>query len=194
MGNSGLPVCASPQCAWHHGQLVPGGVLCSVTHSSNPKVLVASGQGGKRRATLALTAFPAFICATSPGSNAHLSTWMNPCPWHRCPTVNACAGGALIPQPCALVKYLLEPMWCEGNGCVTSCPQHGLVQPRAPFTPERAQESSAVPSWSPHPCLAWSQPQPWQQAPGKSLALCVFSRHCSSILWPEASPKYGLSC
>lgn len=81
MGSSGLPVGASPQGAWQHGKLVPGGILCAVTHPSNPKALVASGQGRKRRATLALTAFPAFICATSPGSSAQLSAWMNPCPW-----------------------------------------------------------------------------------------------------------------
>lgn len=51
-----------------------------------------------------------------------------------------------------------------------------------------------VPEGNPAPFLAQSQPQPWQQAPGKSLALYVFSRHRSSILWPEASSKYGLSC
>lgn len=84
-------------------------------------------------------------------------------------------------------------MFREGTH-VTSCPRHRSIHPRTPSAPKGAQESSAVPVWSTDPLLAQSQTQPWLQAPGKSLALCVFSRHHISILWPDASPKHGPSC
>lgn len=81
MGSSRLSAGASPQGTWQHGEWVPRGILCAVTHPSNPKALVASGQGRKRRAMLVLSAFPALTCATCPDSSARmLSTWMNPHP------------------------------------------------------------------------------------------------------------------
>lgn len=90
MGSSKSPAGPSPQGAWQHREQVPGGILCAVTHPSNPKALVASGQGRKRRAMMALThVCPALTCAASPGSSTQvLSTWMNPhtwCGWHTVP-------------------------------------------------------------------------------------------------------------
>lgn len=168
---------ASPQGAWQHGNWswrYPG----AVAHLCNPRAPMASGQGRKGRPMLAVNAFPAFSCATSPGSSAgHLD---EPPPLAQL-EYSGEAGGALIPVKSFQSLCDVKTTDVDGGDTCTGCPQHKPVQPLGPSAPRGAQESSQGPSLS-------------VPSPGKSLAFCVFSRHRSSILWPEANPKHGLSC